>query len=139
MCQVCRYSAEIGWSWGPAKGAARSPRRMKSQPAWSGGGGTISATAGFCRSCDLAVHAPKRRVDRAVLGACQRCSPLTQKYGKSAGMVWGQRDRFCDRRFWSVHTKLAPAANYRARFCSKVVGDRIIKRRSNFAIRRCQA
>jgi hypothetical protein len=39
----------IGRSWGPAKGAARSPRRMDSQPAWSGGGGTASVTSGFCR------------------------------------------------------------------------------------------
>ena len=39
----------IGRSWGPAKGAARSPRRMESQPAWSGGGGTASVTSGFCR------------------------------------------------------------------------------------------
>lgn len=55
-------------------------------------------------------------VDRAVLGACQRCSPLTQTYGKSAGMVWGRRDRFCDILFLSVHMRLAPAATSSARF-----------------------
>ena len=49
----------IGRSWGPAKGAARSPRRMESQPAWSGGGGTAFVTSGFvgshqtCSSCDV--------------------------------------------------------------------------------------
>jgi hypothetical protein len=59
---------------------------------------------------------PKRRVDWAVLGACQRCSPLTKTYGKSAGMVWGRRDHFCDIRFLSVHMRLAPAATFGARF-----------------------
>ena len=39
----------IGRSWGTAKGAARSPRCMESQLAWSGGGGTTSVTSGFCR------------------------------------------------------------------------------------------
>jgi hypothetical protein len=45
---------------------------------------------------------PKRRVDRAVLGDRQRCSPLTKTYGKSAGMVWGRWDHFCDIWFLSV-------------------------------------
>ncbi len=49
---------------------------------------------------------PKRRVDRAVLGACQRCSPLNQTYGKSAGTAWGRRDHFCDIRFLSVHMRV---------------------------------
>ena len=61
--------------------------------------------------------APKRRVDRAVLGACQRCSPLTQTYGKSAGMIGGRGDHFCDILFWSVHVTLAPTTNSGARFC----------------------
>jgi hypothetical protein len=39
----------IGRSRGPAKGAARSPRHMESQLAWSGGDGTTFATAWFCR------------------------------------------------------------------------------------------
>jgi hypothetical protein len=67
---------------------------------------------------------PNRRVDRAVLGACQRCIPLTQKYGKSAGMVWGRRDHLCSIRFLSLHMKLAPNANSCARFCSELVGAR---------------
>ncbi len=74
----------MGRSWGPAKGAARSPRHMGSQPAWSGVGGSTSATAGF-----------------------------------------GQ--------------KLAPAANYRARSCGKVVGARVHARRSDFKNRRFRA
>jgi hypothetical protein len=44
----------IGLSWGPAKGAARSPRRMESQQAWSGGGGITYVTSGFCRFTRLA-------------------------------------------------------------------------------------
>ena len=53
---------------------------------------------------------PKRRVDRAVLGACQRFSPLPQTYGKSAGMIGGRGDHFCDIRFWSVRATLALTA-----------------------------
>ena len=34
-------------SWGHAKGAARSPRRMETQPAWSGGGGTTFVSSRF--------------------------------------------------------------------------------------------
>jgi hypothetical protein len=53
--------------------------------AWHGKcGGTTSVTAGFDRSCDLGgtklLPTSKRRVDRAALGACQRCSLLTQTY-----------------------------------------------------------
>jgi hypothetical protein len=53
----------------------------------------------------------------------QRCSPLPQTYGKSAGMVSGHEDHICDRDilFWSVHSRLAAAANSRARFCCKPV------------------
>jgi hypothetical protein len=54
-------------------------------------------------------------------------------------MVWGWRDHFCDHQFWSVRTKLAPAANYGARFCGKVGGARVDARRSNFGIRRFRA
>ena len=75
---------------------------------------------------------PKRRVDRAVLGACQRCSPLPQTYGKSAGMIGGRGGHFCDIRFWSVHMKLAPTTNSGARFCGQPVGARIDARRSEF-------
>ncbi len=75
---------------------------------------------------------PKRRVDRAVLGACQRCSPLTQTYGKSAGMVWGRRDHLCYIWFLSVHIGFAPAATSGARFCSELVGSRKDALHSNF-------
>ena len=64
---------------------------------------------------------PKRRVDRAVLGACQRCSPLTQTYAKSAGMVW---DHLYHIQFLSIHMKLAPAATSGALFCGELVGAR---------------
>jgi hypothetical protein len=64
----------------------------------------------------------KLLVDWAVLGACHRCSPLPQTNGKLVCMVWGRQDHYCDRQVLSAHTKLAPAANSGARFCSKVVG-----------------
>jgi hypothetical protein len=54
-----------------------------------------------------AVPTPKRRVDWAVLGTCQRSSLLTQTYGKSAGMVWGRRDQFYDILVLSVHVNLS--------------------------------
>ena len=50
-----------------------------------------------------AVPTPKRRVDWAVLGTCQRSSLLTQTYGKSAGMVWGRPDQFHD--IWVVGSR----------------------------------
>ncbi len=80
---------------------------------------------------------PKRRVDRAALGACQleRCSPLTQTYGKSAGMVWGRRDHLYCIQFLSVHMRLAPAATSGARFCGELVGARKDARHSNFRYR----
>ena len=54
-----------------------------------------------------AVPTPKRLVDWAVLGTCQRSSLLTQTYGKSAGMVWGRRDQFYDILVFSVHANLS--------------------------------
>jgi hypothetical protein len=49
----------------------------------------------WCTTLHVTPKFPKQRVDQAVLWACQRCSPLTQTYGKSACMVWGRRDHFC--------------------------------------------
>ena len=75
-------------------------------------------------------------VDRAVLGACQRCSPLTQTYGKSAGMVWGRRDRFCDIRFFCRFTSDLLQLRRPARvFCGELVGARKDARHSNFRYR----
>ena len=78
---------------------------------------------------------PKRGVDRAVLGDCQRCSPLTQTYGKSAGMVWGQRDHFCDIRFLSVHMRLLQLRRLARVFCCKLVGASKDAWHSNFRYR----
>jgi hypothetical protein len=78
---------------------------------------------------------PKRRVDRAVLGDRQRCSPLTKTYGKSAGMVWGRWDHFCDIQFLVVHMRLAPAATSGAHFCGELVGARKNAWHSNFRYR----
>ena len=92
----------------------------------------LSVTLG---QVDVTPKTPKRRVDWAVLKACQRCSPLTKTYGKSAGMVWGRRDHLCDIRCLSVHIRLAPAATSGARFCGELVGARKGARHSNFRYR----
>ena len=107
---------------------------------WLGGRAKTGQTGVFFVT--WAVQTPKRRVDPAVLGACQRCSPLPQTYGKSAGMVWGRRDHFCYRWIWSVdsvHTTRAPAANCSALFCGKLIGARVVVRASDFEIHRCRA
>jgi hypothetical protein len=75
---------------------------------------------------------PKRLVDLEVLGACQRCSPLTQTYGKSAGMVWGLWDNLCYIWFLSVHMRLAPAVNSGSHFCGELVSARKNAWHSNF-------
>ena len=58
--------------------------------------------AHYVHTMHVTPRTPKRRVDRAVLGDRKRCGPLTKTYGKSAGMVWGRWDHFCDIRFLSV-------------------------------------
>ncbi len=65
----------------------------------------------------------------------RHCSPLTQTYGKSAGMVWGRQDHFYDIWFSSVHMRLAPAATSSAQFCGELVGARKDARHSNFRYR----
>jgi hypothetical protein len=107
--------AEFGRIWTYGVGTAGAPKRVKQ---------------GFF--CDLGGTNPKMTVDLAVLGACQRCNPLPQTYGKSAGMVWGRQDHFFDTQFWSFHARLADAATSGARFCSEPVGARVNAQRSNF-------
>ena len=58
-------------------------------------------------SHELRIHV---HLERAVLGAGQRCSPLPQTYGKSAGMIGGRGGHFCDIRFWSVRVALPLSA-----------------------------
>jgi hypothetical protein len=73
-----------------------------------------------------AVPTPKRLVDWAVLGTCQRSSLLAQTYVKSASMVWGRRDQFYDIWVLSAHVNLSPAANSSTHSFSKLVGARKI-------------
>jgi hypothetical protein len=67
----------------------------------------LSVTVTLGQVVHVTPQTPKLQVDQAVLGACQRCSPLTKTYGKSAGMVWGRWDHFYDILFLSVHMRLA--------------------------------
>ncbi len=135
MCILCE-TCDLGGPYPPksllhltnSQGAACLSQRVKSQCAWFGARGTPSATAGFgaggARYCTWPPQPPKRRVDQAVLEDRQRCSPLTKTYGKSAGMVWGRWDHFCDIQVLVVHVRLAPAATSGARFGGELVGAR---------------
>ncbi len=66
------------------------------------------------------------------------CSPLLQTNGKSAGMVWGRLDHFCDRQFGRL-TRNVLQLRILARNCGKVVGSSVDARSSDFKLRRVRA
>jgi hypothetical protein len=88
-CRLCE-TCDLGGAYPPksllhltnSQGAACLPQSVKSQRAWFGARGTLLRLPFLGQVVhDTArdpPQPPKRRVDRAVLGDRQKCSPLTK-------------------------------------------------------------
>ncbi len=138
MCRLCE-TCDLGCAYQPksllhltySQGAACLPQSAKSQRAWIGATQTPSATACFgaggargCTTLQVTPQTPKQRVDRAILGDSQRCSPLIQTYGKSAGMVWGRLDHFCD--IWFLFVTLGQVVHVTPQTPKRLVDQAVL-------------
>jgi hypothetical protein len=81
---------------------------------------------------------PKWQVDRAVLGACQRCSPPPIRIESQQAWSGCGRTTSATAEFGRL-TKHAPAANFGARFCCRVVDASVDTRRSDLRSSRFRA